>query len=130
MSRVDLPSGGWVELRDPDDITERQRRTVSLLMSELSPQAKQSLAGAADEAAAVAIVGETSRDDAEILFRMNDALAMVMIAGWSFDFPPLAETLPDIPGRDYKAVLEAVAPFIGAVLGLDTSPSPEPASPT
>lgn len=130
MSRVDLPSGAWIELRDPGDITERQRRTVMLVMSELSPQAKQSLASANDEASAIDAYGETSRDDSEILFRMNDALAIVMIVGWSFDFPPLAESLPDIPGRDYKAVLEAVAPFVGAILGLDISPSPEPASPT
>lgn len=115
-TRITLPSGAWADLRDPEDITERQARLMRSAQMGLfrdSPAlaqwAKSNAGNTPDEASVGDIL--TVLDDAAIAasFRANDAMIAALVASWSFDLPIDMESVQDIPGRDYAALQEAVA---------------------
>jgi len=135
-SKVPLPSGGWLELRDPEDVTERQRRSVANVLGRLSPDMKRMLSsGKPQEAdtlaeAGLEVVLAANETDMDTFDALNDALAAALIVSWSYELPVTADAMADLPSRDYRAVQVAVAPYIGDFMGLNTDPSPDPDSPT
>ena len=79
--RIDLPSGGWCELRDPNAVTNRERKP---LMERAETEGS---------------------DDAPLLTRLGfvDRLVTLMVMRWSYDFPvpaQRAESLDDMSGTD------------------------------
>lgn len=93
MKRVDLPDGQWLELRDPAEVTERQRRphlaAVSVYM------------GTPDYSAA--------RVDA--LRACNETAAIALINGWSFPEAVSAEAMQDWPSLRYDQVMSVIEPL-------------------
>lgn len=135
MSRHDLPSGAWVELREPGAITERQRRAVRLALSKLSPETQRLLDAAAppqnpDDPASLLAYAEHQRklaeamagDDLERMFEVNSLVAASMIVRASFVADGARCTTDDVedcPGRDFDELLRLAAPFLPAFLGVD-----------
>ena len=124
MSRHELPSGGWIELRDPRLVTERRRRPVREAMVDLSPEIRVALESEGDGETQLATMGSA---DLSVMSRINDLLAVGLITSASFlvdGQQVAADDLLDLPGADYDAVLQAVAPSIGAFMGIDFDPGP------
>lgn len=91
MGRVTLPSGGWVELRDPALLRVRDRKQVL-----------RSAEGAGIDA---------TMASAEMVM----ALA---VAKWSFDLPVPSDDMTVLDGLeigDYDAIAEAAQPFTDAL---------------
>jgi len=114
--RIDLPSGGWAELRDPIDVCERLRRPVVQAMGSLT---KHDIEQVSPESA--------DGTDPAVLARfqsLNDLVAVALVESWSFDAAVTVANLQELPGRDYDAVLRAVSPMVSGLLP-DFSPSRE-----
>lgn len=112
----DLPSGGYVQLRDPEDVTERQRRPLRVLMATMGDV-------------------DFRRPTAEQLDKLNDAndlLAVILISSWSFDDDVTVEAIADLPGPDYDEILRLVAPmFMKVCPSFQVDPDPDsPTSPS
>jgi hypothetical protein len=140
-NRIPLPGGGWADLRPVQDITERYRRPIKKLSTQLL--------GHSDFAAAVATVQASGKNPADMseaeqlqvaagmgsafddLEAIQDLLAVAAVRGWSFDAIPVSvDGLLDLPGPALDALRAAVAPYQGALNPNLSEPSPDPASPT
>lgn len=87
--RVDLPSGGWVALKDPRHVTIRGRRPVVDLMGRLEG------------------LGPAGIDE------MLCVGGATLIAQWSFDQPITADTIGDlIDVEDADVLLKAIMPLV------------------
>jgi hypothetical protein len=123
--------GGWVVLRDPSTVTERQRRPLTTLAASLSSY--QSMLDPDNPESQTQIA---SNPEAIAMFQQfNDLLALALLESWSFAGPdgqplPIAEnSLLDLPGAAYDAIQKVVAPMLMSVMP-NFDPSPDPASPT
>lgn len=136
MNRITLPSGGWADLRAANDVTERQRRPIKRIQTQLA--GNSGFVAAVNEAQAQGD-GELSADaqlriaagmgDAfDLLESLNDFLIAAVVAGWSYDFPVSADSAQDLPGRDLDALREACAPYMSE-LSPNFEPTPEADSP-
>lgn len=127
MSRVELPSGAWVELCETTKVTERQRRPVRLALQRLTPEAIAYFDGSPDKSDAQALMAAITPADAEVMYDVNDLVAANVVATASFLVDGATCTVDDVlnlEGRDYDAVLAATAPFIGAFMGVDFDTRP------
>ena len=87
--RIELPSGGWCELRDPDTVTNRERK----------PIVEKAESEGSESSSLVSKLG------------FVDRLVVLMVTRWSFDFPipkEKPESLDDLPGRDLDKIRLAV----------------------
>lgn len=102
MSRIDLPSGGWADLRDPLDIKKHERKRIMLMLDDVE--------------------GAMAQVD-----RSQDLTLAAAVSAWSFELPLPSLELDScdmIPLADYDAILAAAAP-IGDVLFRKTDFSPK-----
>lgn len=111
MTRIDLPGGAWAELRDPDVVTERQRKPLITAMGRASKYEGM------DDSGFGAILD------------VQDATILVMVAAWSFEAPVSAEGLLDLTGKTVDALRKACQPFQTDLMP-DFSPTPDPESPS
>lgn len=127
MSRTVVIPGGSAVLRDPGEMTERQRRAVRGPL----------LAVAADltggEIPADGHAPETvhlTPGVGGLIFQIRDAAIVAALISWTLELPlPTLESVQDLPGDVYDALVkETEGVFTG--LGVDFSPSPDPESPT
>lgn len=133
MSRLELPSGGHAELRDPKLVPERLRRPVmrtyvtflALFVDEVDGDGRP----ITDKLGRPVKSPPTTPEALDVASELNDVLALALIGSWSFDTPPSLEALQDLPGADYDAVRAAVSPLLQAVLP-DFGPSGDQDSPT
>ncbi len=123
--RVDLPSGGWVELRDPETITERTRRQITAAFASLPAET----IAAAREAQEKGVDPEIPPSDYVKIAEANDVVAVALLTAWSFGDEITADKLLDLTPKDYDAIGTA-AGKIANQIQVDTSPSPDPSSPT
>jgi hypothetical protein len=132
---ITLPSGATADLRPVADITERHRRPLKKIQTQLvrltefgeaiaKAQGNKKLTKADQEAIANGL-GEAF----EPLEELNDRLVIAAVRGWSYDFPVDYENVLDLPGRDLDALREAVAPYMAELMP-DFSPSQERNTPT
>lgn len=108
--RVDV-FNGWVELRDPEQVSERLRRPVF----------EKSI-----EAANLNTDGDQLDPVAMRFFsEFNDLLAVALVAEWSFNLPITVDGLQDLPSKSYDDVRKAVTPFMSSLIpdfGIDVDP--------
>lgn len=133
MRREEIP-GGWVELRDADEVPERLQRPVrhasfqlgkfpALRRSaQLQAQGVDRPEGLEDECAA-----EMADGAAELMDRMTRLQILARVAEWSFGAVS-EETLDDLPTKAYRAVAQLVDAQDPVVE--DLGPSDDPDSPT
>lgn len=142
-SKHDLP-GGWVLLRDPEEVTERGRRKIRSIMFDMaSMPGMETIVGLAGADSAVPdkekIAAAVEANSDAIVAQMGPALGLIdalqdasilaRVKEWSFtteDGHPLpveAESLLDLPGTAYDILKDLCKDL---PVGLDTSPSPDP----
>lgn len=128
MSRTVEVPGGSAVLRDPDELSERQRRVVR----------KAVFAAAADalgdelptEAGQAPTSVHLSAATPDLMFGTRDAAIVASLVSWTLPDPlPTVETVQDLPAGLYDALAEASAGLISG-LTVDFAPSPDPDSPT
>lgn len=140
INRENLPGGGWADLRDPAEVSERLRRPIRAIQIKLAKDpafagvvAEAAKKGAAAvkgmaEAEAAAMVTQMGEESASLLDELNDRLIIARVMGWSYDVPVSLDALLDLPGPAYDRLKELCAE--GALEGMDFSPSQEEDSPT
>jgi hypothetical protein len=132
---ITLPSGATADLRPVEDITERHRRPLKRIQTQLvkltefgeaiaKAQGNKKLTKADQEA-----IAQGLGDAFEPLEELNDRLVIAAVRGWSYDFPVEYENVLDLPGRDLDALREAVAPYMAELMP-DFSPSKDRDTPT
>ncbi|MFJ9616705.1 hypothetical protein [Streptomyces noursei] len=137
MIHINLPSGASADLRDVADVTERQRRPIKRIQSQLA--ARPAFAAAVKEAQAISgaelspeaelRIAAGMGDAFDLLEELNDFLVAALVAGWSYGFPVTADAVQDIPGADLDALRTECAPFLPKLLP-DFEPTAEADSPT
>jgi hypothetical protein len=138
MQHITLPSGATVDLRDVADVTERQRRPIKRIQTKLA--GLPAFVSAVEEAQAQTDGQELTPEQQlriaagmgeafDLLEELNDALVVALVAGWSFGFPVVVDSVQDLPGRDLDALRAAVSPYL-TQLNPDFDPSPDTQSPT
>lgn len=136
--RVELPRSQHAMLRDPEEVPERLRRPLLDAMEQVSvavtaagvTQAEIAAARDGDEELAAAIGIKAMAHGARGRQRAaNDLLIVALVESWSFATPVSVESLLDLPGRTYDALVEACDPYLAA-MSPDFDPSPDPDSPT
>jgi hypothetical protein len=115
--RVEVFSG-WIELREPNLVSERLRRPVF----------EKSVSGSSLVEEEDNVVSEETM---RFFSEFNDLVALAMIKEWSFEFPISLEGLLDLPSRTYDDVRKAVTPFVNELIpdfGVDPDPKATTAS--
>lgn len=110
--RIDLPSGGWVVLRDPRTVTNRERKPILDHMIENADAFKH--------------MGEKQQATEGLSFA--EKLVKLMVKEWSFALPLPAqapESLLDIPSLDYDFLCVEVQKDEHSIF-LNTKVSPDP----
>lgn len=119
--RVDLPGGQWAELRDPLEVSERERRPLKQAQFGLSRDRRKG-EKPGDEAVTTPVApqlgGPTksapslSDEDFRVYQGFTDQLIAFFVASWSFDPAPSEDTLLDLPAAAYTALEKAVQPRV------------------
>lgn len=134
-AHITLPSGATADLRPVEDITERQRRPIKRIQTQLLKLADFGVAvekaqgnkklSKADQEVIAAGLGEAF----EPLEELNDRLIVAAVRGWSYGFPVEFEHVLDVPARDLDKLREAVSPYLPQLMP-DFSPNADKESPT
>lgn len=94
MQRHTLPSGGWVELRDPASLRARDQKA---LMRELNYDSEKPIASGLD---------------------MTDGLIALLVTGWGLPYRPDPDRDWVLPSQDVTMVDELSLPDYGVVTEL------------
>lgn len=99
-NRVELPSGGWAELRDPKEIRAKHRKRV---MDQLNIERMQSGVGG-------------------IAFDMSDGLILMMVEKWDIPYLPgvvrpidSPDSVDELTIPDYDALTDRLEPAREAI---------------
>lgn len=124
FDKADLPSGGWVTFRDPESVTELQRRPVKRIQIRIGfdKQVQAAVDGSGSAA-------ELSDAQVDLLNDYVEAITLTLIDGWSFEKPVSKDALQGLNGHDYDAILKAAEKHRATLMPTD-DPTPDPASPT
>lgn len=105
---------GWVILRDPKQVSERNRRPIiakATMMQRAAFRVQEGIQGD----------GLVPEDEFLALYEFNDLVAVALIQEWSWDMPITVDSLLDLPSTTYDEVLKVTAPLV-----TDLMPSFEP----
>lgn len=94
-------TGGWVDYREPEDTPERLRRRVTTMAGKAAAIAQRMGGDSLPEGQVV----EIATDDMQFLLEFNDAVAMCLVMGWSFDCPVTSDGLLDVPAAAYDEII-------------------------
>ena len=133
--RHELAGGGWVELRDPDEVPERLRQPLKVAsltlgkypairkQAELISEGIQCPPDLAEQA-----MSEMADGGGELAFRMAQLNILARVSAWSFGDTVTSDGLLDLPGKVY----DQIESLCGSSdqLAEDLGPSPDPESPT
>ena len=133
MKKIELPGDNWAKLRDPDEVTERQRRPLVRLQRKTLLKATNSLE--ASNISQREIMSRLSPEDYDALEEVDDLVIQALVDSWSYDFPPNKEGAVDLPGSARSVLLKACRPLLPRLLGatsdadvLDTESPTTPAN--
>ncbi|MHB8671100.1 MAG: hypothetical protein ACYDAD_11200 [Acidimicrobiales bacterium] len=116
--RVELSNGGWAELRPPSEVAERNRRKIQLAMFRVSAETREALATTGEDRVQ-AVSGALKAEDVGVLYEINDLLIVALVKAWSLQTPALPltlETVGDLTGADYDALLKATSVHVSAMM--------------
>jgi hypothetical protein len=133
-NRVGLPNGGWADFRPVSDITERMRRPIKKLSTQLASHpefvtAVQSAQGKEMTQTEQLQIAAAMGDAFDVLEELQDRLVCAAVRGWSFPQEVTPDGLLDIPSAALDALREHAAPY---QTGLNPSfePTTESETPT
>lgn len=141
MSKIDLPDGGWAELRAPEKVPERLRRPVvraqtrmagnSAVMDAVNNASPEAANDPKESSEIMAALG----DFMPVMDELNDLIVVALVSEWSLAAPVSMESLLDCDADVYDALRKACAPHMGAMMpdfsvdGVEDKDSPtEPSS--
>lgn len=140
IKRENLPGGGWADLRDMAEVSERLRRPIRAIqiklardpafggvVAEASKKGVDAVKGIG-EAEAAQMVTQMGDESAALLDELNDRAIIARVVGWSYDEPVSMDALLDLPGPAYDQLKALCAE--GALQGTDFGPSQDENSPT
>lgn len=112
-----LPDGQHALMRDPEQISQRQRRPFERLRAKVSVvvDTDNDLDQLAEsERTRVVLTRLVNADEYDLADQMNDAMIMMFVQDWSFgDVTP--DALVDLPGHAYDALLMWCQPMLDKV---------------
>lgn len=124
---VSLPSGGFVEFMPASQVTERSRRPIRTAMAKFSTDSHAKLRAADGDGAALA-PDDFSAEEQELMYEINDLVAVAVIKSASFLPEGARCTVDDLqnqPAADYDKIIVAVSPLMQAIMsGVDFDPVP------
>lgn len=139
-TKIDLPGGGWAEIKDPEELTNRERKLLrrhafgarelrgKLLATGIKPGTKvQDIPDDLEEK----LLGQLTAEDLEGADGIQAAFIVAYTASWSLDRPlPTMETVDDLPGQVFDAIAEATVDLGDGSLDTGVDGAVDPASPT
>lgn len=123
MKRENI-NGGWVDFREPEDVPERLRRKVTTMSARAIRIAGKFKT--ADEAPDEIEAGE---EELSFLLDFNDAVAICLVMGWSWDAPVTIEGLMELPAHAYDHIVRHGQANMARLLPNFTV-DPDPKAPT
>ena len=122
MNKISLPDGAWAVLRDPEDVTERQRRPLIRLQRRTIMKAAGQLAGLDLEKmtpgqALEKLAPALSDEDFDALEDIDDLVIVTLVDSWSFDLPVSVDGALDMPSKARAKLLEECRPLLSRLLG-------------
>lgn len=109
--RLELPGGGWAQLRDPEAVTERQRKPFVTALGRASKYEQM------DDGGLGAMID------------VQDALVVALVDSWSYEAPVSADALLDLPHKAVTALRVACLAHQSELMP-DFGPTPDPATPS
>ena len=115
-NRVSLPNGAWADFRPVSDITERMRRPIKKLSTQLAAHpdfvaAVQSAQGKEMTQAEQLQIAAVMGDAFDVLEELQDRLVCAAVRGWSYGPDITPDALLDVPSGALDALREAAAPY-------------------
>jgi hypothetical protein len=107
--KVELPGGGWAEVRDPELLTERERRPFLKSMEK--------------------VLSAPERDDSDGPYALYDHVMAFWVTSWSFGDTFDPDVALDLPIATYDVLRSRADVFLKAITP-DFSVSPDEDSPT
>lgn len=131
--KVDLPSGAWASLRDPDEIPRKGAKGFRRALMEIARPFADTDTEGLDEKETAAVVGRAllASDDAlDHLEDVTEALLLAVVDEWSYG-PVTVETMDSMPDAVF-AILDEKCQELGYFEKLqpDFGRSTDPDSPT
>lgn len=108
---------GWIKLRDPRTVKDRERKAILATAIGLSEDEMDEM------------LKRSRRDAFTSAHDFENVLAATMVEEWSFDEPITPEGVTDLPWVTRNEITEAVGPLFKQLFP-DFNPDPEPDSPT
>lgn len=125
MARLELPGGGWAEVREADQIPRGLARSYRKVLFRLAGPGEGT--DAQPEVAAVVVAADGAMDTLE---DMTDALVLAIVSEWSYGAVSV-DVLQTVPDTAVEAIYtKAVDGGYIDKLTPDFSPSPDESSPT
>lgn len=139
--KVPLPGDNWALLRDPSEVTERQRRPLTRLQERLSLSNAGALLieheddleelSVKDQLRLLREAGATP-DELALLREGDDLLVLALTAEWSYDAKITEDGMLDVPGHGLDALKKECQKYAKALSGAvsdedvldDESPTP------
>ena len=126
MTRVDVPGGGWFELKDINELTSDHQEMYLDLADELREQKRERLA--ALPPLNPAVMPDPADDTPVRLTRKDTAPIREMVTGWMVADSSYGMPLPKpLPLLASNVLRDALEPVFGALNG-DVTPNGSPAS--
>lgn len=119
--RVELPRGHWVVLKDPWEITERERQPLQVAFLELGQRRRvqQTAAAPGGDGAQSPVPGaaptepkEDAASTVETMSAFGRDLVAFFVVEWDLDKPISADSMLDLPVPLYNAIDDLVGPLV------------------
>ncbi|HZQ33725.1 MAG TPA: hypothetical protein VFB19_18585 [Mycobacterium sp.] len=139
--KVSLPGENWAHLRDPSEVTERQRRPLTEIQERISlSNAGAMLIAHEDELEALSVKDQlrllreagATPEELALLRQGDDRLLLALVSEWSFDAPVTEDGMLDVPSHALDALKKECQKYAKALSGgttdedvlADDSPTP------
>jgi len=142
MRRIDLPEGGWAEIRAPEDIKSvRLRRMMRSAATAVTPAMRKMPGDLPTDPEELELVDMgaigLSYEEAEAMQRLQEITVVVFLVRWSRKEPlPTVDTIGNMDDDLFQALAKATQKDAAKYLlddgtpDFDPNPVPEPGNPT
>jgi hypothetical protein len=140
-TKIDLPDAGWAEIKDPTELTNRDRKLLRrytfAARDAMAPKMQQ--LGIKPGTKASEMTDEQNEkldalitvDDMERVSEAQSAFIVAYTASWSLDRPlPTMDTVDDLPGPVFDRLAAATVDLGDGELDTSVDGAVDPASPT
>jgi hypothetical protein len=140
VRRIDLPGGHWADIKAPDEISNRDRKTLRRhAMAARGVAEKLADAGllapgqdptSLDEATQAKIGRLIDADDLDLTDAAQSAIIVAYVAAWDLGDLPTMDTVDDLPGPVFDRLAMVTAGLGDGTLDASPDGALDPGSPT